>query len=54
VRVVVDLPDDLVSEVERRKPNATWQSLIVDALTYAIAQADAQQPDTDHLGGDAA
>jgi hypothetical protein len=57
VRVTVDLPDDLAAEVERRTPDLTWSQLIVAALVFALAEADAEQPDAhqpNHLGGDAA
>lgn len=45
----IDIDDELVAEVERRMPNATWQTIITDAITYALAMADTgqqqQQPD---------
>jgi hypothetical protein len=44
VRVVVDLPDALAIEVEQRLPNAKWQRIIVDAITFAMAMADAASP----------
>jgi hypothetical protein len=42
----IDIPDELANEIERRTPNATWSQLIEAALVYALAQADAEQPDS--------
>jgi hypothetical protein len=42
VRITVDLPDDLAAEIEQRAGDFTWSQLIVDALVYALAQADTQ------------
>jgi hypothetical protein len=55
MRVTVDLPDELVAEIERRSPNAKWQTIITDALLFALSQADAEsldnQPPDDEATG---
>jgi hypothetical protein len=43
VRIAVDLPDDLIAEIEAPAPDTSWSQLIADALTFAFDQADAQQ-----------
>jgi hypothetical protein len=42
----IDIPDALANEVEQRLPNATWQTIIVDAITFAMTMADAASPDS--------
>ena len=47
MRITVDTDDALAAEVERLAPNATWQSIIIDSLAYALAMADNEQHDSE-------
>jgi hypothetical protein len=43
MKITVDIPDDLATEIEQRAGDFTWSQLIVDALVYALTQADTEQ-----------
>jgi hypothetical protein len=48
MRITVDLPADLVEEIERRLPDATWSQLIIDSLVFALTEADEQAEHDEH------
>jgi hypothetical protein len=43
VKIVIELDDALIDEVEFRCPDLSWSELVTDALTYAMTMADAEK-----------
>jgi hypothetical protein len=49
VKVTITLDDQLAAEVEQRAGDRTWTQIITDCLAYALAVADEELTQDDHV-----